>query len=87
MLGVYAYYFTFRSVTAAMQGSRTLAAAGLESLMVRTPAALKKQGCGYSLRVRQEALRPALAALRSGGPTFGRIYRRAEDGSWKEVTV
>lgn len=84
---MYAYYFTFRSVTAAMRGSRMLEQAGMESLMVRTPAALKKQGCGYSLRVRQEDLRAALAVFRGQDAGFGRVYRRTQDGRWKEVAV
>ena len=47
-------YFTFRSVTAAMQGSRILGDAGIASITVRTPKQLQQQGCGYSLKLRRQ---------------------------------
>ena len=38
-------FFTFRSVTAAMRGSRLLADQSIRSLTVRTPKLLQEQGC------------------------------------------
>ena len=55
-------YFTFRSVTTAMRGSRILETMGIASLTVRTPKQLQQQGCGYSLRVRSNAVMRAKQA-------------------------
>lgn len=82
---MYDYYFTFRSVTAAMSASRALERAGVPSVTVRTPKDLRHKGCGYSLRVREEQLTEAEQALASNGTGFQKLYRRAGDGAWQEV--
>ncbi len=80
------YYFTFRSVTSAMQERKRLEGAGIRATMVRTPLVLRKQGCGYSLYVRQEAFAAALAILSQGEARYQRAYRRLGDEQWEEVT-
>ena len=82
---MYDYIFTFRSVTAALGASRALDRAGVSSVTVRTPRDLRHKGCGYSLRVREELLPEAKAALQSAGAVYQKIYRRASDGVWREV--
>ena len=82
---MYDYFFTFRSVTAAMSASRALERAGVPSVTVRTPKDLRHKGCGYSLRVRDELLPEAKQALQSAGTGYQRIYRRANSGAWQEV--
>lgn len=79
------YYFTFRSVTAAMQEQKRLEDAGVRSKMLRTPTALRKQGCGYSLSVSQQAYSAAQAILSHGEKRYQRIYLRADDGQWQEA--
>ena len=79
-------YFTFRSVTAAMQGSRILGDAGIASITVRTPKQLQQQGCGYSLRVRGDTAARAKHALKQAEIQYSRIYRKDENGQWREVT-
>ena len=81
--GMEQYYFTFRSVTAAMEGQRELERTGIRAAMVRTPTALRKQGCGYSLRVSTYAA--AEAILSQGDKRYQKCYRRLPDGQWQEV--
>ena len=82
---MYDYYFTFRSVTAAISAGRALERAGVPSLTVRTPKDLRHKGCGYSLRVREELLPEARQALKAAGAAYQKIYRRADSGAWQEV--
>ena len=82
---MYDYYFTFRSVTAALSASRALERAGVPSMTVRTPKELRHKGCGYSLRIREELLPLAKGALQSAGTGYQRIYRRSGGGAWQEV--
>ncbi|MBQ3356563.1 MAG: DUF3343 domain-containing protein [Oscillospiraceae bacterium] len=82
---MYDYYFTFRSVTAALGAARALERAGVPSATVRTPKELRHKGCGYSLRVREELLPEAGQALEAAGASYQKLYRRADNGSWQEV--
>lgn len=82
---MYDYYFTFRSVTAALGASRALERAGVPSVTVRTPKELRHQGCGYSIRVREALLPDAGRALETAGAAYQKLYRRAENGAWQEV--
>lgn len=80
-------FFTFRSVTAAMRGSRVLEDLGIRSLTVRTPKQLQEQGCGYSLRLRTSDAVRARQALAQAQLRYSRVYRKDEDGQWQEVTL
>lgn len=80
------YYFTFRSVTAATQGSRVLERGGVSAVMLRTPKELRQQGCGYSLRVRSNTPARARKLLAQEGVRYQRIYRRNGE-QWQEVTL
>ena len=83
---MYDPYFTFRSITAATQGSRVLERGGVSAVMVRTPKELRQQGCGYSLRVRADALARAKRLLAQEGVRYQRIYCRSGNG-WQEVRL
>lgn len=80
------YYFTFRSVTAAMEGQERLKRAGIRAGMVRTPGPLRKKGCGYCLYVSPDSLQAAEAVLRRTRIPYERMYRRTRDGRWQEMT-
>ena len=76
------YYFTFRSVTRAMEAEKQLKRAGMTPYLLRTPAALRKNGCGYSLRLREAEWEPAKAVLTEDG--YERLFQK--DGQvWSEV--
>ena len=76
------YYFTFRSVTRAMEAEKRLQRAGMHPQLLRTPGELRKKGCGYSLRVQETEWEPARAVLTGNG--FERIFRK-NGSAWEEV--
>ena len=80
------YFFTFRSVTAAMGSSRALEQAGIKNQMVRTPTALRQQGCGYSLRVSEGRLHETKQVRGEVGGRCQTIYRKEADATWEDIT-
>lgn len=78
---------TFRSVTYAQRGGRALAAAGIRCRLQRTPKWMEQQGCGYSLRLRDEDGKAAVAVLRREGIPLRRVYREQEGGIYREVAL
>lgn len=83
---MYDYCFTFRSVTLAQRGTRTLSKAGVWNTMVRTPKHLQQQGCGYCLRVHEAQLALARELLRQEEIRYHKLYIKQPDDSWQEVT-
>ena len=81
------YDFTFRSVTAAMQGQQLLRQNGVPAAAVRTPMELRQQGCGYSLRIKTEDIIPVVELLRENGVPLRKIYAQRPDGTLEELTV
>lgn len=76
------YYFTFRSVTTATRAQRAMQELGVRTTLLRTPFPLRKQGCGYSLRLQEQSLETA--RLHMSG--YQRLYRK--DGeTWTEVSL
>ena len=84
---MYDYFFTFRSVTAAMEAKELLEKSGIKTVLSRTPKSLKQQGCGYSLRLRAESPKPAIGILEREGASYQRLYRRDEAEQWREVAL
>lgn len=79
-------YITFRSVTPAQRGQRTLQQAGVDCALLRTPRWMEERGCGYCLRLRPEDTSRAVALLRQGRLSFSKVYTSGEDGA-EELTV
>ena len=77
---------TFRSVTPAQKGERVLQNGGLICALQRTPRPMEQKGCGYSLRVRDIDILPAVALLRSHEVAFKKVYLRRENGTLEELT-
>ena len=78
---------TFRSVTPAQRGESLLKRAGIDCALHRTPRWMEEQGCGYSLRLRQEDGLPAAELLRQNQVQFRKIYLRQENGRVEELHV
>lgn len=78
---------TFRSVTYAQRGERALTAVGIRCRIQRTPKWMEQQGCGYSLRLRDEDGEGAVDLLRREKIPLRRVYREQEDGLYREVTL
>ena len=75
-------YLTCRSLTFA---SRTLSAARIRNMIVRTPQNMSREGCGYAVRIAAGALETALGALDAAMLTPKRIFRRLPAGGFEEV--
>ncbi len=76
------YYYTFRSMTAAMNASGKLRERGISATPVRTPEHLRKQGCGYCIPVPEGRMRSYGALLLP--EEFEKLYL-LQDGKWKEL--
>ena len=84
---MYDYFFTFRSVTAAMKGSQVLEAGGLRGMLFRTPKSLQRQGCGYSLRIKEENVSRVRLLFSREEVRYQKIYRKTAGDEWQEVAL
>lgn len=80
-------YITFRSVTAAQRGERVLSDAGIRCAVRRTPRWMEEQGCGYCIRLSEDAVPTALALLKKNQLSWRKVYHQGEDGKLEERTV
>ena len=78
---------TFRSVTPAQRAERVLKEAGVDCMIQRTPRWMSEQGCGYSLRLRQNYAAQAVALLQKNNISYRKIYLHQENGAYEELTV
>lgn len=76
------YYFTFRSMTGAMSSAMKLRKQGLRVMPIRSPEALRKQGCGYCIAMEEEQYHRSRGSLRPG--EYEKLYEN-RDGHWKEL--
>ncbi len=81
-----AYYITFRSITAAQRGERTLKEAGISAALQRTPRWMQERGCGYCLRLTGGKGPLALQLLRARSVGFTKVYQTGAEGALQEVT-
>lgn len=82
---MYAYFFTFRSITPAQRGAKVLDRAGIDHVLQRTPRAVQMQGCGYCIRVHEEDYASALRALQANAVPYSRVFVRTPDGRWEAL--
>lgn len=80
-------YITFRSVTLAQRGERTLHRGGVDCALQRTPRWLEERGCGYCLRLRSRDTQKAVELLRGNGVGFGKVFATNEAGGVEELTL
>lgn len=78
------YYITFRSVTFAQQGERTLQKKGIRCTLLRTPKWMEQQGCGYSLRLWTGDIRRPLEILQEKQVLYRKVYIQGPDGQLEE---
>ena len=76
---------TFRSVTPAQGSEGLLRRAGIGCTLHRTPRWMEQQGCGYSLRLKQEDVMGAVRLLRANDMPFRKVYCKGEDGKLEEL--
>lgn len=78
------YYFTFRSMTAAMNAVGKLKRRGIMITPVRTPEHLRKRGCGYCIPIPEGRIHGLSGTLLPGD--YEKLYRY-RDGEWRELTI
>lgn len=81
------YYVTFRSVTFAQRGERLLQDSGVRCTLQRTPRWMEERGCGYSLRLWTDDVRPALVLLREKQIPMRKVYLQGRDGQLEELAL
>ena len=84
---MYVYFITFRSVTIAQRGEGLLRKKGIPCQLLRTPRWMEEQGCGYSVRIRQQDAPGAVQLLRREGVAFRKLYLRRENGTMEEMSL
>lgn len=80
------YLITFRSVTYAQRGERSLGARGISGSLSRTPKWMEQQGCGYGLTLRSANIYQAVDALRQDRLSWRKVYV-LENGKYRELTL
>ena len=80
-------FITFRSVTFAQNGQRSLKRLGIDTILRRTPKGLEQRGCGYCLQLKATLALQAVDQLRQEGIEFSKLYRFRENGSAEEWPV
>ncbi len=78
---------TFRSVTPAQRGEGVLRRAGFICSIQRTPRWMEEQGCGYSLRVRQQEAHKCAELLRENQVPFRKVYLLRDNGVVEELAL
>ena len=82
-----AYFITFRSVTLAQRGERTLRRGGMDCVLQRTPRWMEERGCGYCLRGRDREAPEAVRLLRQGKVPFRKVYYFSSPSDAREVSL
>ena len=80
------YMISFRSVTYAQRGERSLTRGGFSCTLSRTPKWMEQQGCGYGLTLRGANIYRAVDALRQDGVSWRRVYV-LENGKYQEIAL
>lgn len=78
---------TFRSVTLAQRGERTLRSSGVDCTLQRTPRWMEERGCGYCLRLRPQDAERAVQLLRMGGVAYSKVLATQEQGKVEELAL
>ena len=68
------YMITFRSVTYAQRGERSLGRRGISCTVGRTPKWMEQQGCGYGVTLRTANIYGAVDILRENGIDWRKVY-------------
>ncbi len=78
------YMISFRSVTYAQRGERSLTRGGFSCTVSRTPKWMEQQGCGYGVLLRTENIHAAMEILLREGIAWRKVYVR-QGGTYREL--
>ncbi len=76
---------TFRSITPAQRGEGVLKRAGVDCNIQRTSRWMEAQGCGYSLRLKEQDAMAAAALLQQAQVPYRKVYRQMQEGKLEEM--
>jgi len=76
-----------RSLTYAQRSARALESAGYSAYVMRMPAGLPENGCGYAVKVYEQDLKKAVTCLRQQGFAPRRAFLTDQDGRAVEVPI
>jgi hypothetical protein len=79
------YILVCRSLTYAQRGHSKLQRSGFKVNITRTPTEISKEGCGYSIILRQGNLNSAISVMKEAGVTPKRVYRLVNGVPSEEV--
>ena len=78
------YLIMCKSLTNAQRAALELTRRGIDASVVKAPQSLRENGCGYAVSLYRR-LEEAVGILRNARVLTGKIYRRSDDGSYREV--
>lgn len=81
------YIITFRSVTPAQRAENLLTRTGFSCSLQRTPRWMETQGCGYSVKVREQDIQGCIRTLRENGIPFRKVYSQKDNGKPEELIL
>ena len=81
---MYVYYYTFRTMTAAMTAAGKLKSRGINLRPIRSPEPLRKRGCGFCIRVSEEQFSPSVQESLRG--LYEKRYSYG-NGEWRELSL
>ncbi len=81
------YLIMCKSLTYAQRASRALESAGIKAHLLKAPAGLMSNGCGYCVSVSPFDAERAVGLLRAKNLPIGRIYLKKSDNSYQEVKL
>lgn len=74
-----------RSLTQAQKSAALLERRGIFAAVVKAPQTLRGNGCGYAISLHRRP-EEALMLMRQNQITFGKVYLRQENGTFREMT-
>ena len=78
------YLIMCKSLTNAQRAALLLERRGIDAVVVKAPQHLRENGCGYALSLYRR-LDEAVGLLRNNRLLTGKVYRRGDDGNYREV--
>ncbi len=79
------YLIMCRSLTYAQRAARVLERSGITAVITKAPPGTTDAGCAYCVKIWENRLRDALAALRQQGLGPSRVLMQMPGGRYQEV--
>lgn len=84
---MFAYYITFRSITAAQQAVLSLQKSGVSASLIRMPRFASSNGCGYAVTFQERDRKSVEYVFQRDGISYSRVLRIHTNGKTEEVNL